>query len=115
MLWHDFGGDRSLCWEHRYAIVLKDSLSDYSLRRNYGRTNTSINTSICLLNMQQYFGQWGRTYSSGSLLARFIRTKSAHTPCVPARLTMGALRLLVLWMDQIRPLLRSSFPEEMTI
>ena len=33
MLWYDFEGDRSLCWKHRYAIVLEgNSLSNYSER-----------------------------------------------------------------------------------
>jgi len=45
VLWHDFGGDRSLCWEHRYAIVLKGKKIvsvKKGVRSVYGRTNTSI-------------------------------------------------------------------------
>lgn len=45
MLWHDFEGDHSLCWERMSAIMLKNNFSDYSLEgrvRSSGRTNTSI-------------------------------------------------------------------------
>ena len=51
-----------------------------------------------------------KTYQSKNLLKVF----NIRTLCAPERLMMGASRLLVLWMDRIKPLLRSSFPEEMT-
>ena len=38
-----------------------------------------------------------------------------YTECAPARLTIGASRLLVLWTVRISPLFRSSFVEDMAI
>lgn len=38
-----------------------------------------------------------------------------YTECAPARLTIGASRLLVLWTVRISPLLRSSFVEDIAI
>ena len=38
-----------------------------------------------------------------------------YTECAPARLTIGASRLLVLWTVRISPLFRSSFAEDIAI
>jgi hypothetical protein len=45
----------------------------------------------------------------------YLKHTDRHTAWAPARLTMGASRLLVRATVRIRPLFRSSFAEEMAI
>ena len=101
-----------------YARELNESNSELRIRGETILTYTSV-TGTCCNVLTCWIKSTAQNFALYDVPFTYIYLKYnqmvKYTECAPARLTIGASRLLVLWTVRISPLFRSSFVEDIAI